>query len=811
MLCELERVVGVGLSRGIRILLHAEAQVECAHRALGDVVYLALQECVEGVVHGHVAARLSAEIHSRGEHRHSQFSPFLHAHRRQLVLHRHVLGRVERELQPHVAQGPGDLHTAVEHHAAVASSLRHESLHPLRGGDVQSRVHDVAREFHIASLADGEGLQRYHGQLVFHVAAVDGVSSEELHSVEVRICHPQLSSSLDVHVVRLVRIEHTLDSGSLLHVHHQQHVESVHLRLRGLIHLGGVAEVGECHQFAQPVACVQRRVAQYVCHVGRTEHVERSPHVEFFEWSLHQGSEIDERLSVSHRLRRFLGTDYLIVVRLHLQVHRHTLGAREIHVAIHRERTVVVAVQRVVLKQQVASHNPHGVVVASHHHTVGHALDVGRVKLQLAVHLRACQRSCHGEMSLGISVEPYQLVGHESVHQRQRRAHEVERGVEISVAAVVIPTAEQSYLLAVAHYVSLHPVAVQSVLQIDKLAADVAHGHLLVCHSSHAHVRHHGYLLLGVLHEVEVAVHHSRQLRHKRHHRRHLPQVELVDAHGQVLQHGRVFPLAEHLHSCAVLGNEVNLGIHPSVAPEEHVVVLVELECLVSYQRHVWRHVHVDSAVAHLRHHSHVQSLCVVLVVELRVGTHPLSVEVSVDHRLEHEPRVALVVLHEQSEVHPGGVLPYAEPHCVYRYAVHGHLVYVSASSHSALWRRAEVYREVLEVKSLVSQHVGYWIIISALDAQAECRQQFAQLLLVDHLLPSLLLHLSHEPLHLLHQQFISPACLQVELQVAAVGLCPRGVGGCVYVEFKVLGAVCLLLGAHGEVVDDCLQAVALI
>ena len=56
MLGKLERVVGICLSCSVGVLLHAQAKVEGAHRALGDIVYLTLKECVEGIVHGHIAA-----------------------------------------------------------------------------------------------------------------------------------------------------------------------------------------------------------------------------------------------------------------------------------------------------------------------------------------------------------------------------------------------------------------------------------------------------------------------------------------------------------------------------------------------------------------------------------------------------------------------------------------------------------------------------------------------------------------------------------------------------------------------------------
>ena len=94
---------------------------------------------------------------------------------------------------------------------------------------------------------------------------------------------------------------------------------------------------------------------------------------------------------------------------------------------------------------------------------------------------------------------------------------------------------------------------------------------------------------------------------------------------------------------------------------------------------------YIDATVAHLGHYSHIQSLGAFFVEELGICTHTIAVDVTVDLRLEDKPRVALVVLHKQAEVHSRRVLSYAESYRIYWNTVNSHLVYMPASSHAAL------------------------------------------------------------------------------------------------------------------------------
>ena len=95
---------------------------------------------------------------------------------------------------------------------------------------------------------------------------------------------------------------------------------------------------------------------------------------------------------------------------------------------------------------------------------------------------------------------------------------------------------------------------------------------------------------------------------------------------------------------------------------------------------------HIDTAIEHLGHHTHIESLDIMFIIELSIGTHTIAVDISVDNRLEDKLRIALVVLHEQSEIHSRGILTYEESHCVDRNTVNIHLIDMPTSAHAFLW-----------------------------------------------------------------------------------------------------------------------------
>ena len=111
------------VSRSVGGIVNAEAQVERAQGVACNVVYLALQEGAEGAVHRESACVAVGKIHSRGKHRHGELAPLFHAHCLQFVVQRHILRRIERELQSHIIERLGDEYSTLEEHRPSGLSV----------------------------------------------------------------------------------------------------------------------------------------------------------------------------------------------------------------------------------------------------------------------------------------------------------------------------------------------------------------------------------------------------------------------------------------------------------------------------------------------------------------------------------------------------------------------------------------------------------------------------------------------------------------------------------------------------------------
>ena len=116
-----------------------------------------------------------------------------------------------------------------------------------------------------------------------------------------------------------------------------------------------------------------------------------------------------------------------------------------------------------------------------------------------------------------------------------------------------------------------------------------------------------------------------------------------------------------------------------------------------------------------------------------------------------------------------------------------------------------------MEIESLVSQYIGNRIVVAALDIQSKCGQKNSQLLLIDYFILTLLLHLSHQFVHLCKQFFISATSTEIQLQITARRLSPSCVGRCGEIERQILRAISLLGSAQSQVVDQCLQTMCLL
>ena len=94
---KLERVIGLGITRGRGTTLHTHRDINRLESISGDILNFTLQEGIERIVGLERRFVGRGEIHARGKHAQCQFSPLLLRHGLQLVVDGHVLGRVDGE------------------------------------------------------------------------------------------------------------------------------------------------------------------------------------------------------------------------------------------------------------------------------------------------------------------------------------------------------------------------------------------------------------------------------------------------------------------------------------------------------------------------------------------------------------------------------------------------------------------------------------------------------------------------------------------------------------------------------------------
>ena len=88
---------------------------------------------------------------------------------------------------------------------------------------------------------------------------------------------------------------------------------------------------------------------------------------------------------------------------------------REVHVAHHHQRFVVVGIESEVLQEQVGAHYTYRVVVEAHPHTIGLTHEEGIFHIDFPIYLGMGGRALDGQFAFAVAFKTYQLVGYETV------------------------------------------------------------------------------------------------------------------------------------------------------------------------------------------------------------------------------------------------------------------------------------------------------------------------------------------------------------------------------------------------------------
>ena len=165
-----------------------------------------------------------------------------------------------------------------------------------------------------------------------------------------------------------------------------------------------------------------------------------------------------------------------------------------------------------ILEHQAAVVYAHRVVSHSQFHAIRHAGDIGRVEQYRPIDIGCGQGSLDGKCTLAIAFETEDLVGHETIEQRERHARQVEVGIYGTFPLRVIGADDGSHLTAVAVDDGIDVMRAIVVRHIHEFRAEVAQHILADCQVVDTRSARHRQLFLR-LHHVEVAIEHAFYIR----------------------------------------------------------------------------------------------------------------------------------------------------------------------------------------------------------------------------------------------------------------------------------------------------------
>ena len=135
-------------------------------------------------------------------------------------------------------------------------------------------------------------------------------------------------------------------------------------------------------------------------------------------------------------------------------------------------------------------------------------------------------------------------------------------GIHRTLTFIIIGTREAPDFLLVQHQQSFYGMGVVLLLEIDHLRADITNGTAFVGHIVHSQVTDNGNLTVGILDDVEVTIQCTRHAWCIGDDGGDFVEVELMEGDGEVLQGRGVGFFGIDLHTHAVIGSQVNLGLH---------------------------------------------------------------------------------------------------------------------------------------------------------------------------------------------------------------------------------------------------------
>ncbi|CDD82557.1 unknown [Bacteroides sp. CAG:462] len=295
-----------------------------------------------------------------------------------------------------------------------------------------------------------------------------------------------------------------------------------------------------------------------------------------------------------------------------------------------------------------------------------------------------------------------------------------------------------------------------------------------------------------------------------REHLHQLADVDPMERYGQVAPGVRVGSGIELEGTSAVLGIQPEVSLHMAVLMQVDVVVAVQPVGTEGNDGLLGVELEAQSVVCHRGIQSQVDSLLALAVVVVQLQPRPLRMDERIQTGIEDELAVGGGIAYLGKELHAQRILHHVETDGVQLQAVGAQAVDVGSPVDAPQRRSVKVGKQLVVLEAVHRQVIVYGIIGTCLQAQAQVRQECLQLVLVEPLVLGLCSQLRPKGRECPDDGLDVAPSVQVQVQVAGIGIDAGGVRTQVYVEIEVLRLIVVLFRTEAQVLQCSLAPVCL-
>ena len=190
----------------------------------------------------------------------------------------------------------------------------------------------------------------------------------------------------------------------------------------------------------------------------------------------------------------------------------------------------------------------------------------------------------------------------------------------------------------------LNGMGIVFFLQIYDFGTYIAPFTTLISHVANSHTSHDRETTGRVLHHMIVAFHQTAQTRNIGKNGCDAGKVEAVHADRNVLQRIRITLCRIDLHTRAIIGNKIDIGLHLIVGSKEYIVVFIQRKLLISQSRTIGQEMDTNAAIHHLCLGSKTQAQLVFIVIETQTYRGTTLLNNTIKQGIEYKLRVALII-----------------------------------------------------------------------------------------------------------------------------------------------------------------------